>query len=457
MKSNKIATLFATGLLLVAAAACSDDDNIKSPLPTASGTLDNSSFNTLSFQWDKVEGALQYSYELTDENGHTIITDVTDITSVTFTDLQPSTDYTLTVLAYAAMGSSQTTSEPLVLHGRTGDIITLATPQPVYVQDLNRITISWTEVADAQSYSYRLLCGDTEIDSGDTKETTLTYGSLESGDYSFTVTANIDLPGYASSTAGGVTFSFTRTHTEVWRVNGTYTSTVLKKSWPATLVSYDDNTYTILGWYGVEGYDITFEVNPTDNTLIMSTDNYAYDKGSDSYLVYTGLSDPTYIYVGPAYSWFEGTSAKGEIGIDLWNVKDYDYTDDTFVWDSMIQLEGSWNMKVKGVTYITDDWNAEDYEFDGTYQITKINDTTYTFPALYFDDETMTVTVDWETGTLTAQPELHWDYYTLSGEDSPKLPVVGKINADGSLTFTGWAAYYGTYTYVEESTATFTR
>lgn len=137
MKKYKLLGLLAAAMLAVTSWSCSDNDTI-TPLSKASMTAGDITYNSLKFSWDKVTDARQYSYQLTRSGSDDILeTGVTKETSVSFTGLQHDTEYTLTVLAYAAMGSAHSTSEPIILTARTADLTTLATPEPTWTREAN--------------------------------------------------------------------------------------------------------------------------------------------------------------------------------------------------------------------------------------------------------------------------------------------------------------------------------
>lgn len=117
---NKLSLLATLPLLLC---ACEESDPIQyggtQPLGTPVITLVESEFDYLSFSWTEVEGALEYSYKLTDMKGNLIAGDLTKTTAVEIEDLTYSTEYQLTVLAYADVQSENTTSAEGVLNVKT--------------------------------------------------------------------------------------------------------------------------------------------------------------------------------------------------------------------------------------------------------------------------------------------------------------------------------------------------
>ena len=91
MKLNKIIRLLAIIALATAMPSCSDEDALATALDTTQGETEKVTYNSLTFEWDKVEGATQYGYELYDNNGLLVVRSVTGKNSVTIGDLQPAT------------------------------------------------------------------------------------------------------------------------------------------------------------------------------------------------------------------------------------------------------------------------------------------------------------------------------------------------------------------------------
>ena len=356
-----------------------------------------------------------------------------------------------------------------MLHGRTSDIIVLATPELSYERLANNLTFTWTAVDDAESYAYILRNGTTEVESGEVTDLSITFKSLESGTYTFVLTAEIDQPGYASSDAATVDVDFVWSDPVAWSVVGTYTSEMVGSSWTAKLVAYLDGTYTLEDWYGVEGYNLNFSYDEATDCYVLSSEYDDNEKSTATWgQVFTGrTSKPTYMFLYKTDAlWLE----ESEGSIELWPYYS-DYYTDTFTWNTLqtTGLDGTWTMTTSATSELENDaYTPEQLDETVTCKITKIDNNTYQFPALYFsiwdegadeaDCSYMTVTVDWAKNTLTVKPTKNlWGYYTLAGDASTSTNIVGTINADGSLTFTGWAAYYGSTKYVYDGTVTFSR
>ncbi len=362
MKSyNKLTVALASFALIFGASSCSDDDAVKSALkdPTIQNVAE--SVSSLTFSWDKVESATQYGYELTDPSGAVISTDVTTLTSVTFTGLQPATTYTLSVWAYSQVYGDNSTSKIATLTGTTAATVQLSTPVLTVETAGGVATISWDAVANADSYTYSYNAGGEE----DVTETiTDTYFEIENlvagKEYTVSVYAESSSEVYTVSETATVTF--TMTHTELWRVDGTYTNAHLGTTYPVTMIAYDDSSYALLAWYQADGFDFPFSVN-SSGVITPLGDFQKNDKGE--YEIPTGNETMPIVYLAdqPA-STFTGNSRSGQVTIYTCN---YEIGVDTFVWQPMRQqvwsVTGTYYSHVNGMEY-TETLTAYD---DNTY------------------------------------------------------------------------------------------
>lgn len=461
MKFNKITAALASVMMLWGAAACSDDST-PTPLDKTTAEIQNATFNTLSFEWGRVKDAVQYSYQLSETaTGKIITTAITQQTKATFTDLTPSTDYTLTVLAYAAINSDNTTSEPIVLTARTSDIIAIESPQPVMSREVNTIIVEWNHITSAQSYSYKLVEGEGNVISeGVTGALYANFSNMQSGKYTFTVTALIDAPGLKNSEPASITFDFVRERMEIWKINGTYTSSLTDSEWDATLVAYDDNSYDIQGWYGVNGYDLTFTIDEQNaaDMFVMSADKYTYNEAGKFYSVPTGLTTAglANINVYPADNQcaFEGTPAKGSV---LLHVSDGSKAgNDIFKWTTIEctidDLCGDW---VRHYTCY-DNYYQEGYNNTMNVTITKVDDTTVKIPLPLFDNEYADVTVNLQTMTYTINPTTMSVGYIFANSTGENLPLTGMISPT-NFSINGWGLYFSGYNYYSNTAMEFYR
>lgn len=459
MRFNNILAAFAA-IALVAAPSCSDDDAVKAPLSATAGDSGDATYNSLTFRWDKIADATQYGYELTDNEDNLVSRDVTKKNYVKFTNLKPSTEYSLKVWSYAALGSDYSSSEPIVLKGITKSVTKLATPVLKFTDLDYEYSITWNPVKGAETYKYSLYGEKGLVDSGSESSCSLKFNDLANGSYTVNVTATSSSGEYLDSDTGSV--EFTVNVVESWRVSGVYTSAVLGDSWNAVLVAYSNNTYKLLGWYGVEGYDLEFYIKPDDKEdPFVITGDYSYDSGSYSYEVPTGRSDKKSVYVYPWYNYcgLEGNQDSGSIYLSVYGSNDYVFDD--FVWSGSSTVTapaddfvGTWNVSISGKSAINDAWTFEDFSYsDYTIEITKVDDNTISMEALYFTDDNINLKIDMENKTLTVEPTPVWDYYTFAGSESDTSPVVGRINEDGSIELNNWCGWYEGYVYVSDTTA----
>lgn len=330
--------------------ACSDDDDaIKSVLKDPTLANVSESVSSLSFSWDKVDGATQYGYELTDPDGNMVSTDVTKKTSVVFTGLKPATTYTLSVWAYSKVYGDVGTSKIATLTGTTASTQPLDKPTLTAEVAAGVATVSWEEVAHATSYVYTYNDGGEEDVTGETSDLFLAIsGLVVDRDYTVSVYAKSTDEVYTESESATVTF--TMTHTEAWRVDGTYTSAHLAKSFPVTMIAYDDNTYTLLAWYGVDYYNFDFSVD--DNGTITPYGDFSKNSKGE-YIIPTGNPELPEIYLSnDIASTFNGNSRSGEVNIQTCN---YGTGTDTFIWtparQELWRAAGKYSSHVTGATY----------------------------------------------------------------------------------------------------------
>lgn len=446
---NAIIAVAAAALGAVAT-GCSDDETL-TPLTATDGTVAEAAYSTLTFKWGAVEGARQYSCQLREgTEGSILATEVVKTTSITFDNLQPSTDYTLTVLAYATIGSGFTTSEPIVVTGRTADIQAIPSPVVSVTREVNSMIFEWAHIESAASYRWELLDGAGNIiDEGSTRALNATVEDLATGSYTFKVTACTDEPGFKDSEPSVTKFDFVRQSLEVWSVTGTYSSALLGKQWSAVLTAYDDNSYRLAGWYGAEGSDLLFTVDPedADDMFHLPADTYSYDQATGRYAVPTGLASPATVYVTPGGNRcaLEGNAGGGSL---MLAVSDGTASaEDEFTWGlSIDDICGEWMMH----TTCMADMEEYDEDYDNTTRITitKIDDTTVEMPLPYYNTFMVRATLDVATGQLTILPtDGAGTYYTFASYDGEDLPVVATVSKSRFVlsNWTYWYCYSGTW------------
>lgn len=452
MKNIKIIAFALVGLLSSGLAACSDDD-YKAPLEAAKPVHDGATYNSLTFHWDKVPGAVQYGYQLTGPGDVEVVTDVTNLTEVSITGLEPATTYKLSVWAYASFESDNTTSVA-TLEATTAPIIKLSTPVLTVTNEGRAIVVTWDADENAKEYAYSCMIGNILYDEGTVTSPSVTFRNLPKGDYSVSVTAVTDEGGYESSAPGVATFAVTRS--ELWRVKGTYEA-ASGGSWDATLVAYDDNSYVLLAWYGVEGYNLEFAIdeNDADGPMILTGD-YSYDSSTGYYYVPVDAQNGVYVYPWSGYSNLSGDAVAGELTLSVYSS---DYGTDVFVWGlSIDSLVGEYDYVTEGNDmYLSNpdsDWNS--FSYSGTVNVEKVGDDSLSFDGLFWSGYPIVGKVDLDNRTITFEPQ-SWGTYVFASEIDSNQAVVATIGDDMSVTIAGWSAWYDGYPYIYDSRSVYTK
>ena len=122
MKINKILTMLFSLAIAIGFVGCSDDDATLPMLETPEVSLIGSTFKSLSFEWDKVENALQYGYQLVDADEAAVASGVVKETSVKISDLKADTEYTLRVWPFAGLNVNYSTPPAVEISAKTEHI-----------------------------------------------------------------------------------------------------------------------------------------------------------------------------------------------------------------------------------------------------------------------------------------------------------------------------------------------
>lgn len=481
MKYNIIYPLIFGTCISLGFTACDDDSNTLIDLASPTVSMAAKSFDTLSFEWEKVDNAVQYAYQLLDSEGKEVETGTSVGTTVSFSGLLPATTYTLNVWALAAINSDYSSAPTVTLSATTDPLTQLATPQPVMSTSGNAFVFTWAAVDNAENYVYKVECGGNIIVSDTISASAVTLRSLEMNDYQFSVQAITDEVGFENSGFSSPLL-FTVTRAESWRVTGTYYSYELNATWDATMIAYDDDSYVIKSWYGVDGFDFSFTINPNGEYGAFELLCGEFDENTWLYSVATGRTDVPEVYVYPYYdySYLEGNAVSGTVNINHeWSGS---YVNDTFTWssNSVDNLVGTYLNVGSGWEYLTTTWDWSEYSYDN-YEATiaKIDDSTVSIDGIWWVGCPVVGKVNFSTMTITIDPQVYYedpDYadapyifagQTLDSNYQPTNPVIAKINDDMSITlqnFSYWQDYgvifgsgYGWYGFLSGATATLTK
>lgn len=368
---QKIFNIRKMGLLLMAAlllttafTACSSDDVVKTQLETPTVVEGDKTVSSLAFNWQAVSGATQYAYELYDADGKVVLGDVTSATSIITTGLQPNSTYTLKVWAYSAVGSDKTTSPIATLTATTNAKVPLGNPVPEAKAANGGVTISWPEVEHATSYRYSYVDADGNTVEGETETNSVTLTDLPIGEYTIMIVATSTDEAYSDSAP--IQLTFQRTKAESWRRSGTYTSAGTGVSYPATLVAYDDGSYTIESPFGEEGYSISFTVDADSKEISIAgvePDQYGY------YPINVSAQNYVTLYTASGYSEFSGNEYEGEVWFGAYT---YDnggnqigaWGYDDFTWSSGDEIPEGCKAEVPAM--LTTTWGQEAPYYNAT-------------------------------------------------------------------------------------------
>ena len=462
MKKIKIFAMLLSLACATGFYSCSDDDDIKPALqsPTVSETA--AAYNSLTFEWSEVADATQYGYRLVDSEGTAVNAGVTHDKSVTITGLKPSSTYTLEVWAFASMDGDYSTPPAVTLTATTDSLVKLATPTGLTMTTENgyNYTVTWNPVENAETYTYTVRDTDGALIITDTTESTsVTVKDIENGDYVFYVYA-AGYAGYADSDSATADFNVNKPEEvkPIWTVKGTYYSAQMNASWTAVMDAYDDGTYSIRAFYGVEGYDLDFAINTSDEEDMFSILNgeYVYEDGYYSWQVPTGLSNPSTLIAYPwyNYSYMDGDKNQGEVAIGNYYGDGYEgWGYDEFTWPledsgmTVDDLVGTYNNHFVGVDYYLTSGNYEvETNWDNTWEdyatVSKVSDTKVSVDGLFYTGFPLTGTVDFSKMSITFEIiDNYYYYYRLCDAYNPDSPAVGYINIDGTITVPDFGMY----------------
>ncbi len=438
--------------------ACSDDTVTKTPLQAPVVSEGVKTVSTIAFSWAPVEGASQYAYELYDTDDKLVsgYGGVTSATSYIASGLQHNTTYTLKVWAFSPVDGNRTTSPVATLTATTNAPQPLGQPQEAETSiSGSSVTVTWPQVDYATAYDYTLTSDGETVYTGTVSDNSVTFGKLAEGDYALTLVATSSDENYADSEPFSLTFTVEIKIQELWRATGTYHSAALNQDFTADIVAYDDGTYTIEKPFGEEGYDISFSVDEATAILIPKN---AYTDGDGWTYFYPSSQYYTASWLGDAsYSNFEGDRSKGELWFATYLysmngtlVGGWGY--DTFSWESaalaISDICGTYNAHVTCYDYFDfTEWATIDRTDEVT--ISDNGDGTVNIYNFYDWEDNFTAKVDLDARTLTIEPVANWGgYYTFASTADQTAPVVGTINADNTITFSNFGAWYDGRSYI---------
>lgn len=419
--------------LPIAFTGCSQDDPFefddkgKESIDTPSLVQSAITVSQLTFEWNEVEGAVQYAYELRDPQEELVSGNVTTSTTATFTGLKDNTIYTLNVWALTALNSEKKGAPVASLKAKTDEIIQLSAPQLASGKGNGGVLISWTAIEHAASYSYVVYDDQgKKKKEGSVTESQVLLGGLAIGTYTIEVTAVSDQEAYSNSEVATLTFN--RERLELWRRTGTYESASNGK-FTADIVSYDDGSYAIEAPYGEAGYAINFSVDPESSEITIQNGDYA-----DGYVSFNVSSIYwLYSYTAGGYSSFSGDRSSGEV----WFF--------TFCYDNNNTMQGSGSGGYDA--FYWEQMSAETWSASGSFVMENYPDqpweatiyangnNSYTIKDWYSEGFDMNFTVDSEGKVTLITDESDDSYWYLPGSD--EYCYIYKAGLGYDAVFTG--------------------
>ena len=199
---------------------------------------------------------------------------------------------------------------------------------------------------------------------GETETNSVTLTDLPIGEYTIQIVATSTDEAYSDSAP--IQLTFQRTKAESWRRSGTYTSAGTGVSYPATLVAYDDGSYTIESPFGEEGYSISFTVDADSKEISITgvtPDQYGY------YPIYVSSQNYVTLYTSSGYSEFNGDEYEGEVWFGAYTydndgnqIGGWGYDD--FTWSSGDEIPEGCKAEVPAM--LTTTWGQEAPYYNAT-------------------------------------------------------------------------------------------
>lgn len=168
-------------------------------LPAPKPAVDEKTLTDTSatLEWQAVEEAGSYKYQLTDKSGETVKEGSETGLSVTFDDLTEGTEYRFRAMSVSKEAGKSDSPWSAYVNFKTRAHEKLATPAPtVSNRTAASAAVNWPTVAKAAKYAYKLYeaaLETTPVKEGETAETNVVLGDLkELTDYYFTLRAVAD-------------------------------------------------------------------------------------------------------------------------------------------------------------------------------------------------------------------------------------------------------------------------
>ena len=247
-----------------------------------------------------------------------------------------------------------------------------STEASVYQEGDDRINIEIPGVSDANKVLEELgkpgslvfQDADGNTVEGETETNSVTLTDLPIGEYTIQIVATSTDEAYSDSAP--IQLTFQRTKAESWRRSGTYTSAGTGVSYPATLVAYDDGSYTIESPFGEEGYSISFTVDADSKEISITgvtPDQYGY------YPIYVSSQNYVTLYTSGGYSEFNGDEYEGEVWFGAYTydndgnqIGSWGYDD--FTWSSGDEIPEGCKAEVPAM--LTTTWGQEAPYYNAT-------------------------------------------------------------------------------------------
>lgn len=343
MKTNKFFAMLLSLACVGALTACDDsDDFTKTALSTPEVSQTSVGYRSLDFEWQPVANTTQYGYKLLNPDGVSVDAGVTKDTRAHFDGLEPDTEYTLNVWAFAGLDTEFDSSAAARLTARTSSLQKLATPAAFTVTGSDGVyTASWTAVDNAEMYVYDIYtAANVKVESGTVYApgTSFTISGLgHEQEYYATIQALSDMPGYLESEVARADFNYQPGDGDIsWQATGSYYSYMYDSSWDATLTCYTDGYHSIKSFYGVDDYNLDFTLDKNGTPTLLTGELFE-DGGYKYWLIPTGISYMgvmynIYAYIWDGYLYFDGDSTSGEFGIGNYGSDPYGWGYDTFTW-----------------------------------------------------------------------------------------------------------------------------